>query len=476
MTIKALCIHGHFYQPPRQDVLTGIIPQEMGTAPYKNWNEKIHAECYRPNAELGNFEHISFNIGPTLFQWMENYDPVTYKLIIGQDRVNFERHGVGNAMAQPYNHTILPLANQRDKVTQIEWGIADYIHRFGHSPAGMWLPEAAVDKQTMRILADHGIEYTVLAPWQSDTQDTNGKQPYRLSLGKNKSIAVFFYDMDLSTRVSFDPAATSDADQFVTKFIAPNFQKNDQSGKPEILIIASDGELYGHHQPFRDKFLARLLDGASNMRKIDIVYPGLYLQRYGVSASCRIKERTSWSCHHGISRWKTECGCTPHARWKAPLRDGLNRIARKLDQAYSKFLKSYTSDPWEVRNQYIRVHLGLVSWTDFAKQHFTGFLSSFDNDRLQSIMQAQIARQWMFTSCGWFFDEFDRIEPRNNVSYAAQAVYLTEKATGNPLAAKSIKALSLVQSERSGLRASDVFTETYQRCQTYDFDFLRAVV
>ncbi len=476
MSHQALCIHGHFYQPPRQDVLTGEIPKEAGTAPYKNWNEKIHAECYQPNAKLGNFEHISFNIGPTLFQWMEQYDPESYTKIIEQEQVNYKRYSVGNAMAQPYNHTILPLANSRDKTTQIIWGIADFTYRFGHPPEGMWLPEAAVDLETLRIMVEQGITYTILAPWQSETPNIDVRRPYRVDLGNKRSIDVFFYHMDLSTRVSFDPASTSNADTFLTNFVAPYFQKERLSDEPELLLIASDGELYGHHQPFRDKFLARLVDGATKNRGIEVIYPGLFMQKYGVSKKCKIRENTSWSCHHGVARWMTACGCTPDATWKAPLRTGLDKIAKYLDQAYSTYMKAYSDDPWKDRNEYIRVILGIDSWPAFCASHYSGSISNDELDMLQTLMQAQIARQWMFTSCGWFFDEFDRIEPTNNVSYVAQAVYLTEKVTGLSLAKKSGRALRAVFSQHKALCAEDVFAQTYDRCRTYDFSFLRAVV
>ena len=473
MTPNAICIHGHFYQPPRQDVLTGEIPQEAGTAPYKNWNEKIHAECYLPNARLGNFEHISFNIGPTLFQWMEQYDHECYKQIIEQDQVNYRRYGEGNAMAQPYNHTILPLANHRDKTTQIEWGITDFTYRFGHQPKGMWLPEAAVDLETLRIMADYGITYTVLAPWQSKTPNIDVRHPYKVDLGKNKSISVFFYHMDLSTRVSFDPVSTSNADTFLTSYVAPYFHNDERSDEPEILIIASDGELYGHHQPFRDKFLARLVDGSTKNQEIEIVSPGLFIRQNGVSRECKIRENTSWSCHHGVTRWMTACGCTPGAAWKAPLRTGLDRIARKLDREFSSYMESHSKEPWKARNEYIKVVLGIESWSTFCESHFPGSDSTGEIDKLHTLMQAQIARQWMFTSCGWFFDEFDRIEPKNNVSYAAQAVYLTEKATGTSLAKNSLKAISPVYSQSSLLSAEEVFTQTYDRCQSNNFSLLQ---
>jgi alpha-amylase/alpha-mannosidase (GH57 family) len=214
MMTRALCIHGHFYQPPREDPLTGAVPEEIGAAPYRNWNERIHAECYRANAELGNFERISFNVGPTLFDWMAQHDPDTSRKIVEQDRANVRQFGVGNAIAQAYNHAIMPLATSADKRTQVAWGIADFTHRFGRKPQGMWLPETAVDIETLTIMAEQGITFTLLAPWQADAESIDPTEPYLVRLPGGRSIAVFFYHQGLSGRVSFDPALTSNADAF----------------------------------------------------------------------------------------------------------------------------------------------------------------------------------------------------------------------------------------------------------------------
>jgi len=192
VSVRALSIHGHFYQPPREDPISGLIPPEHGAFPYRNWNERIHAECYLPNAKLGNFEKISFNIGPTLISWMNTYDPSAIRLIVAQDHANLKLHGVGNAIAQAYNHTILPLASHEDKVTQVEWGMADFEHKFGRKPMGMWLPETAADLETLNILAEHGIEFTILAPWQAESIQLDVTEPYRVALSAGKSISIFF--------------------------------------------------------------------------------------------------------------------------------------------------------------------------------------------------------------------------------------------------------------------------------------------
>ena len=337
MSIHGFCIHGHFYQPPREDPLTGEIPVEPGALPYHNWNERIHEQCYRPNAVQGNFEHISFNLGPTLLNWMEASDPRTVAQIVEQDRSNVHKYGVGNAMAQAYTHTILPLASRADKVIQIGWGIADFERRFGHKPAGMWLPETAVDDETLEVLVEHGIKFTILAPWQAEEPDLNPTQPYWAELPGGKRIAVFFYNQDLSTRVSFDPGSTTNADAFLTNFLLPKYSNNGHSNEPQLVMIASDGELYGHHQPFRDKFLAYLMGGAMRGKPVRATYPGRWLKEYPPARSIRIRKFTSWSCHHGVTRWMGPCGCTPHGEWKTAERQAFSEIGRMLDEVEQRF-------------------------------------------------------------------------------------------------------------------------------------------
>lgn len=456
-THQAFSIHAHFYQPPREDPITGEIPIEPGSVPYKNWNERIHDQCYRPNAVLGNFERISFNIGPTLMDWMCDYDARTTEKIIEQDRWNLERHGIGNAMAQAYNHTILPLASYQDKVTQVRWGIADFIRRFGHSPSGMWLPETAVDQETLQILAENGIRFTILAPWQADTEGVlDTTTPYKVNLPNQQSLAVFFYDQDLSTRISFDPAATVNADNFIRQYLTPKY-RNHGSETPELVLVASDGELYGHHQPFRDKFLAYLMGGAMNQQPIETTYPALWLEQYPPTRSVMIRSNTSWSCHHGVTRWKGACGCTPHGEWKAPLRQALTEIAALVDEQYLLGTQAHVQDPWELRHEYIHVVLGEVKPAELIRSQASQKLDAEIIQSIEILLRAQYERQRMFTSCGWFFEDFDRIEPKNNVAYAAQAVYLARQATGVDLSEPVAEDLQRVSSQRSRLRADRVF-------------------
>lgn len=468
MSNLAFCIHGHFYQPPREDPLTGEIPVEPGAAPYRNWNERIHAQCYFPNALLHNFERISFDIGPTLMEWMFDFDPETQSDIIFQNQKNVDERGVGNAMAQGYNHTILPLASLQDKITQVRWGIADFELRYGQKPQGMWLPEAGVDDETLSVLADCGIRFTILAPWQADTPALDASHPYRVALPGGRSMAVFFYNQDLSTRISFDPASTVNADQFLLEHVLPKFNLNGNGfgeSEPQYILVASDGELYGHHQPFRDKFLAYLLDSAIKNVNVDLIYPALWLQQHPPKEEMKIRQNTSWSCHHGVLRWSGVCNCTPHSEWKILFRTGLSRLAEAIDQEYLKVLGGRMEDPWELRHRYINVLHGVRSLGELVDD-----LSGWKpNDRtlqqLQWLLRAQYERQRMFTSCGWFFEDYDRIEPRNNTAYAAQATWLTRMATGVDLSELAGEELEKVTSWRTGLSADKVFMRHLQRAR-----------
>jgi hypothetical protein len=465
MPNKAFSIHGHFYQPPREDPLTGIIPQETGAAPYNNWNERILDECYLPNARLNNFSKISFNVGPTLFTWLQNQDPETYQQILDQDRINYQKHGVGNAIAQAYNHTILPLASSSDKIIQTLWGIADFKHRFGHAPSGMWLPETAVDYEVLSVLARQGIEYTILAPWQAEAEALDTSEPYQVLLPGGDSIVVFFYNRELSTRISFSPEATNDAGWFATMELAPSYvdSKENQS-RDQFVLVASDGELYGHHQPHREKFLSHLLNGSGLTSGISSTYPGLWLKTHPASRSIRIRERTSWSCHHGVARWSGECACTPRdGRWKGHLRQAMNQLAASLDSLYFDFMYPLISKPRMLRERYIHVMLGETRLEDLIAEVSGKNLTRDQLQRVHLLLESQRERQRIFTSCAWFFEDFDRIEPKNVITYASQAVRLARLATGEDLEPQVIEDLKHVISPHTGLRADQIFTEQYAR-------------
>jgi hypothetical protein len=461
MAMQAICIHGHFYQPPREDPRTGMIPSEYGAAPYQNWNERIHAECYRPNAELGNFERLSFNVGPTLFSWIADHDPATYRQIIAQDQANLRQNGVGNAMAQAYNHAIMPLASRADKITQITWGIADFEHRFGRKPEGLWLPETAVDTETLCVMADLGLTFTILAPWQAEIPNLDTTEPYSVPLPGGRTITAFFYDRDLSGRVSFDPAMTTNADAFALRDLSARYRAEKLArDEPQLLLVASDGELYGHHQPFRDKFLAHLLKSASAQVGITPTYPALWLKMHPPRRAVGIRDNTSWSCHHGILRWSGDCDCAnSNGRWKAPLRSALGALATGLDEVYIAALNGIVADPWDLRHRFIHVLLGEQRADELIQDAAGRRLPVETVHTIHLLLEAQRERQRMFTSCGWFFDDFDRIEPKNIIAYAAQAVWLTHRATGVDLAPAAVAELQQVASGRTGLRADLVFVQ-----------------
>ncbi len=468
MKRNALCIHGHFYQPSREDPLTGFVPPESGAYPYPNWNIRIHEHCYRPNAEMGNFGRISYDAGPTLMGWMIGYDSITFSKIVNQDRENVRRYGVGNAMAQAYHHTILPLAKRQDKEIQVYWGAAEFAYRFGHQPTGMWLPETAVDLESLEILVDHDIEYTILAPWQAAAHDLDVTQPYWVELPSGRKIAVFFFHQELSMRVSFDGGATTNADGFLRNYVLPQYRQNGYApDEPQMIMIATDGELYGHHQPFRDKFLSYLTGQSVSAAGLDLTFPGLWLKQNPPTRTIKITEYTSWSCHHGVARWGNGCLCTPNSNWKPMLRKGLQEIGDALDAVYVQAASRLVSDPWQLLKEWIHVLQGSVSIADISAVLAGRKLDADELRQLDYLLRAQYNKQRMFTSCGWFFEDFDRIEPRNVVSFAAQAVWWTKLATGIDLSLKALNGLAQTQSWQSGLRADIVFSWQYEKARNH---------
>lgn len=455
-----LCIHGHFYQPPREDPISNYIPSEIGAEPYKNWNERILAECYEPNAKAGNFGKISFNIGPTLFRWMWGNRPDIAQMIVDQERANFEKHGVGNGMAQSCHHTILPLATSEDRITQVYWGIYDFEYRFGHKPEGIWLPETGADLNTLCVLSDQGLKFTILAPWQVKSVDGR-PGPYLVDLPDGrKPFIVFPYQRELSTMVSFTPESTENGDRFLDTVRETLAQ--DQSG---LNIIASDGELYGHHQKYRDLFLQYVVNSDGSHPDVNWTYPGKWLRENSVEARAMLISPSSWSCFHGVDRWKKECACSPGAYWKEPLYQSMCEIAGWLDQAFTRFMSGFVTDPWRFRNKYVKVFNGQQALYDLLTEEGGSNFSIADLEKINMLMSAQIKRQRMFTSCGWFHQEFHRIEPQNNIAYAAMAVWLTDLVTGDHIEPEIVKSLANVRDKKSGLRADTVFTQTLVRAK-----------
>ncbi len=455
---KSLIVHAHFYQPPREDPLTGTIPVEIGAAPFHDWNEKIHFNCYAPNARLGNYGKISFNIGPTLWQWMNKAHPETCTSIVKQVRKARADTGFSNVIAQPFNHTILPLSNKNDKRTQVIWGKRFFEHVFGFKSKGMWLPETAVDTETLQVLEENDIQFTILAPWQAKHPVDETEKPYLVETAQKK-IGLLFYEPSLSTQISFDPSSTENADEFIKNLVAPIF--NSFIKENPFLLIASDGELYGHHQLFRDHFLSYLMDGAIKKYGIELSLPEKAFHDQTDIQKISIRDNTSWSCSHGVDRWKTTCACTPHGDWKGPLREALDGIAQDLDTIYFDEIRRIYPEPWRIRDDYIEVIIGHISIENFLIER--GYKTTRELEKAKLLLFSQFERQRMFTSCGWFFEDFDRIEPKNNVQYCAQAIRLMEEATNIDLREKARNLFRKVLSWKTGLRADSVFNEFDKR-------------
>lgn len=451
---RALCLYGHFYQPPRYDPFTGEVPPEPGAGTDRNFNEKITRECYRPNAEAGNFEHISFDLGPTLATWLERFHPDVYRRIIEADQTHLARYGVGNALAQAYNHTILPLATARDKRVQIAWGLSDFAHRFGHAAEGMWLAETAVDLETLDILAGFGVRYTVLAPWQA-AADTDTTEPYQVHLPSGRSITVFFYNGPLSGGVSFDWDTTSNADLFAASYLPRNLNaEKTVRGEAQLILVATDGELYGHHKPWRDRFLSHLVRQGAPAVGFEVTTLGRYLRDHPHTRAIELRVPSSWSCHHGVARWSTGCPCTEgDSSWKAPLRRAFDRLAEQVDAAYTRETSGVLRDPWAAREDYLALRNGWLRDDEFWRRHgATGARPQAPRDEIRAgqLLEAEYYAQWMFTSCGFFFEDLDRLEPRNDIAFGRRAISLVWQATHEDLQSGFLRDLAAARSGRTG--------------------------
>ena len=359
MSRPRLVVHAHFYQPFRTDPFTGLVPPDPSAAPFRDWNARVTEECYRPNAALGTPRYASWNLGPTLTAYLADAAP---EVLAGF--ADAERTGGGAGLAQSFHHSILPLLPAHDRRTEILWGLRDFEHRFGRPARGMWLPETAADLATLRALADAGVGATILAPWQAEAAHLDNRHPYRVDTGAGRHVAVAFYDSELSGAVSFDPGVTDDADRFAHERIVHRLAGTLPDGGAPSLVIASDGELYGHHQSFRDLFLRRLV--APSEEAPDRGYDVVTLAALVDDASrdphpeIRVRDRTSWSCHHGILRWSAECPCARDGRWKGPLRDALTRLAGGIDTVTEALARELPGldDVWAARDGYVDVVIG----------------------------------------------------------------------------------------------------------------------
>jgi alpha-amylase/alpha-mannosidase (GH57 family) len=474
-----VCIHGHFYQPPRENPWLEAIELQDSAYPYHDWNERVTAECYAPNSAarilnteqrilriLNNFERISFNFGPTLLSWLEIKSPKVYRAILQADHASKDRFsGHGSAIAQAYHHIIMPLANERDKHTQVAWGIRDFEHRFGRFPEGMWLPETAVDIETLEILAKFEISFTILAPRQARQEgkiggrswkDVSGERidpsmPYRLNLPSGRKISIFFYDGPISRAVAFEDLLAN-GEGFAKRLMA-GFAE-DLRPWPELVHIATDGETYGHHHRFGEMALASALAYIESNQLAQITNYGEYLERHPPIHRVEIQENTSWSCIHGIERWRSNCGCNSgghngwNQEWRRPLREALDWLRDTLAPKYEKRAQELLKDAWAARNEYVDVVLDRSNENveRFLKKHAVHELDSNERVVVLKLLELQRHAMLMYTSCGWFFDEVSGIEAVQVLHYAGRVVELAEQVFGDRLEADFLERLAKAKS------------------------------
>jgi alpha-amylase/alpha-mannosidase (GH57 family) len=451
---KFICVHGHFYQPPRENPWLEAIEIQDSAHPYHDWNERISAECYAANAAsrildgdqrvmdiTSNYAKMSFNFGPTVLSWMEVYAPDTYKAILDADKQSIEwRSGHGSAIAQVYNHMIMPWANSRDKLTQIIWGIKDFESRFQRFPEGMWLAETAVDNESLDLMAQEGIKFTILAQYQAarfrkigDPDWIEGAidptRAYLCKLPSGRSITLFFYDGPISQAVAFENLLSSG--EALKERLAGGF--SDDRDWPQLMHIATDGETYGHHQKFGDMALAAAFDQIERDKIARITNYGEYLELCPPQWEAEIVEQTSWSCAHGIERWHSDCGCSGghpgwNQQWRTPLRNSLDWLRDRLSQGFERKGREYLKDPWQARNAYIEVilHREMEEAESFLAEHAARELSGDEKINALKLLEMQRHAMLMYTSCGWFFDELSGLETVQVIDYASRAIQLSE--------------------------------------------------
>jgi alpha-amylase/alpha-mannosidase (GH57 family) len=478
-----VCVHGHFYQPPRQNPWLEELEAEASAAPFHDWNERINAECYAPNAAarivdgegrlleiFNDYEHISFNFGPTLLAWLEKADPTTYRQIVAADHASrATREGHGNAMAQAYNHVIMPLANRRDKITQVVWGIGDFQTRFGRAPEGMWLPETAVDLETLDILAEQGVRFTILSPFQAKRVRTPGKttwsdvangsidpsRPYRCLLPSGRDIALFFYDGPIAKAIAFD-GLLARGEMLIERLIG-GFQT--EQPQAQLMHVATDGETYGHHHRFGEMALAYALSTIARKGLATLTNYGQYLARFPAKDIVEIHENTSWSCVHGVERWRSDCGCQTggkpgwHQGWRQPLREALDWLCERLASLFEDEGGKLLIDPWAARDGYIAVILdrSRASTERFFQQHARHRLSEAEVIHALKLLEMQRHALLMYTSCAWFFAEISGIETVQVLAYAARALQLAQEVAGEALETSFLERLAAAPSNQPQL-------------------------
>lgn len=491
---RFICIHAHCYQPPRENPWLETVERQDSAWPYHDWNERITAECYAPNCAarildeedriveiVNNYSKISFNFGPTLLSWMEQYAPETYHCVIASDRESQKRYsGHGSAIAQAYNHMILPLANARDKYTQIKWGIRDFERRFGRFPEGMWLPETAVDLATLEVLAQLGIKFTILSPGQAGrTRKLGGRswrdvsggridptRAYLARLPSGGKINLFFYDGPISQAVAFEKLLDS-GEQF-SRRLQSGF--SDERTWPQLMHIATDGETYGHHHRYGDMALAYALHSIESENGVRLTNYGEFLEKFPPSHEVQIVENTSWSCFHGVERWKSDCGCNSgragwNQAWRGPLRAALDYLRDRAAGLYEQHAAELLRDVWHARDDYVDVILDRSPdslWIFFEK-HSRRQLQPKETVAVLQLLEIQRHAMLMFTSCGWFFDEISGLESSQVIQYAGRVIQLAQAATGEDLEPEFLKRLAEAKSNipemGDGARVYEMFVK-----------------
>ena len=462
---RFICIHGHFYQPPRENPWLETVETQDSAAPYHDWNERICAECYAPNGAarvvnvknqitriVNNYARISFNFGPTLLSWLKENAQRTYRMILdGEGRSRQRNRGHSSAMAQGYNHMILPLANARDRATQIRWGIADYENSFGSPPEGMWLPETAADTATLEALATNGIRFTLLAPHQckrirplkgdgdwTDMPDAtvDTTRPYLVRFASGASISVFFYNGPVSRAIAFE--GLLDSSENLVARLKGGFK---DSAQPQLVHVATDGETYGHHHKYGEMGLAYALRLLEQDKTVKLTNYAAFLEQFPPEFECEIVEDTSWSCVHGVERWRSNCGCNGghpgwNQEWRAPLRKALDELRDALIPLSEQHGSSLFRDVWAARDAYIQVVLdrSAESVDRFFAAQQSHQLNDDERVRALELMEMQRHAQLMFTSCGWFFDDIAGIETVQVIAYAARVLQLASQVFGEQAA------------------------------------------
>ena len=484
---RYICIHSHFYQPPRENPWLGEIERQESAYPYHDWNTRITRECYSSNSEspildengeiikrINNYEMLSFNFGPTLLSWMHRHRPDVYKSIIDADKKCAKRlSGHGSAIAQVYNHIIMPLANRRDKQTQVVWGIRDFVNRFKREPEGMWLAETAVDTETLEVLAENGIKFTILAPRQAECvreigvkewSKTNEEaldttMPYICCLPSGKEIAIFFYNGAISQGIAY--GNTLKNGEGVAKRLLSAFISKKRS--PQLVNIAIDGETFGHHHKYGNMALAYCFHYLDNNKSADLTVYGDFLEKYPPSYEVKVFENSSWSCEHGVERWQSDCGCCNEfvpgcsQQWRVDLRNAMDYLSKHLGKLYEDEMSKYVNNPWQARDGYIDTLFGmsLPMVERYFKKYGSRQLTKVEMLRALKLLEMQKHAMFMYTSCGWFFDDISRIETVQIMQYAARAMQIAREVCGLDLESDFLSILRNAKSNAHEFGSAD---------------------